>query len=277
MNYTEYSLRITPFSTANEEIALALLVRRGFELFWHDGNILKAYFAGHPQFSPDEIISWFGNNFETEVNIADIPDTNWNEEWEKNFPYILIGDNCLVRAPFHTNVPAAEIEIIIGPKMSFGTGHHATTQMMMENILFYNFTGKTVLDAGCGTGILAILASKLNATRITAIDNDEHCFINARENALINNCANISVVHGEINSLAGMKFDVIFANINRNVLLNDLGSYKKLINKKGMIFLSGYLAGDKSMIDNKANETGFKSIKTSTCAGWVAGVFQLQN
>jgi ribosomal protein L11 methyltransferase len=184
--------------------------------------------------SPEFIISY---------HVEEIAAVNWNEEWEKNFEPINIDGICCVRAPFHPKTDA-EFDIVIEPKMSFGTGHHETTHMMIQHLLKTDLKDKKTLDMGCGTAILAILASMKGADPIDAIDIDNWCYQNSIENAERNQCKNISVYEGDAALLKGKKYEVIIANINRNILLNDMAVYNECLEKNGILFLSGFYVED---------------------------------
>ncbi len=177
-----------------------------------------------------------------------LPDQNWNALWEKNFPPLIIDNTIAIRASFHDPFPEVKYEIQIDPKMSFGTGHHATTFMMLQLMISEDFENKSVLDFGCGTGILSIFASKKNAFSITAVDNDQWAFKNTTENFLLNGTTHAEVVLGDHSAFAGKTFDVILANINRNVILNVLKSFSLVLKKKGSLYVSGFLKEDQADI-----------------------------
>ncbi len=243
MSWKIYSLR---FSNQEQvEIASALLQGEGFEYFEEKHNHLDAYF-------PNDIPTTLSNDSITELlrpfgllslELHFLEDKNWNEEWEKNFNPIVVDDVCTVRAPFHEKFNT-EYDIIIEPKMSFGTGHHETTHMMIQHILKNDFKNKKVLDMGCGTGVLAILTEMKGAKPIDAVDYDNWCYINSIENVERNNCKHITVIEGDASVLKNKKYDIIIANINRNILLNDMAVYASCLNKNGMLFLSGFYNDD---------------------------------
>ncbi len=195
---------------------------------------------------------------------------NWNAVWEKNFESILIDDQCLIRAPFHKDTPKTKYEIIIEPKMSFGTGHHETTFLMLKTMLEIDFEGKNVLDMGCGTGVLAILASFKNANKITAIDIDEWAYNNTVENISKNNCENIEVFQGDASLLKNQEFDIVIANINRNILLDDIKHYTSVLKSKGILLLSGIYDKDIPMIKDEASENNLEYISFIKKHNWVA-------
>ena len=194
---------------------------------------------------------------------------NWNEEWEKNFEPIDVDRKCHVRAPFHEKTNA-EYDIVIEPKMSFGTGHHETTHMMIQHILETDFNGKKTLDMGCGTAILAILAEMKGAEPIDAIDIDNWCYLNSIENAERNNCKHISVYEGDASLLAGKNYDIIIANINRNILLNDMEHYVNCLNANGTLFLSGFYTEDIPVITESCTKNGLSYVKQFERNNWVA-------
>jgi len=198
---------------------------------------------------------------------------NWNEVWEKNFDPIIVDDQCLIRAPFHTNLPKTEFEIVIEPKMSFGTGHHETTYLMLKTILDLDVKNKNVLDMGCGTGVLAILAEFKGAKDITAIDIDEWAYNNALENIKKNNCKNISVFQGDASLLSNQEFDIIIANINRNILMDDIKHYSKVLKKGGTMLLSGLYDKDLPMLKEEAADNNIKFIDHIEKHSWIAAKF----
>lgn len=202
-------------------------------------------------------------------------DKNWNEEWEKNFfDPIIISDKCVIHSSFHKDFPKCEYDIIINPKMAFGTGHHETTSLMIEEILKMDFRGKKVLDMGCGTSVLAILAEKCGASELTAIDIDDWCVNNSLENIEINKNKNIKVLLGGAELLVNMNFDIVLANINRNILLADMEKYISVLNPKGLLFMSGFYIQDIPMIEQKANELGLKLIHSHSKNNWALVKFE---
>lgn len=251
MNYTELHLKIKPFSEEALEMVSAELSNFGFEGFLQSGKTLMAYIPSD-SFSQKLLLQLLQKplfrNHSVEISHKTIQEQNWNKLWESNFEPVLIDNFCLIKAPFHKDSLENGIEIIIEPKMSFGTGHHPTTQMMVSGILKMDLREKSVLDMGTGTGILAILAAKMGAQDITAVDNDEWSFENCRENFLRNNEKGISAILGNSTMAQSKKFDVIFANINKPVIMNELIHWVNLLNKNGTLLISGIMESDEEDI-----------------------------
>lgn len=206
-----------------------------------------------------------------EFTISEIEEQNWNAVWEQNFQPVIVEDFCAVRAHFHEPIAQVEHEIIITPKMSFGTGHHATTYMMLQQMRNIDFKGKAVFDFGTGTGILAILAEKLGAQKITAIDVDDWSIENAKENFERNGCSKTTVSLSS--NLPQEQFDIILANINRNVILQYMDSLVKIVKKEGLILFSGLLVADETDITSAAQESGFQLVKRGERVGWLSLLF----
>lgn len=246
-----------------------------FEGFEETSDSLKG-FVYADKITKDRVFEILADNEFTHIEFSSsaIEQKNWNEEWEKNFEPVLIAERVAIRAPFHPSTNA-EFEIIIEPKMSFGTGHHATTAGVIELMLAENFETKNVLDFGSGTGVLAILAEKLNAKSITAIDNEDWAYHNCMENAQRNHCKLIQTVKGDTQYVFTEKFDVVLANINRNVILSNIHKWKSLLNEKGILLVSGILLNDeKDMVaEAEKNNLSLKSIIRNN--GWLAISFQL--
>ncbi|WP_424656351.1 50S ribosomal protein L11 methyltransferase, partial [Capnocytophaga granulosa] len=198
---------------------------------------------------------------------------NWNEEWEKNFSPIVVEDLCTVRANFHP-VPNTRYDIVITPKMSFGTGHHETTYMMLQQLLPLSLEGAKVLDMGCGTGILAIMAALRGAHDITAIDIDPWCVENATENVQQNNCSFITIKEGDVSLIAGEQYNLILANINRNILLSDIPAYTQALLPQGLLLVSGFYEEDLPAIKEKCQEVGLTYLSHIERNRWVSAKFQ---
>jgi len=212
--------------------------------------------------------------FAVDYQIHALEDQNWNKLWESNFNPIVVDDQCYVRATFHEHKPAYPYEIVIDPKMSFGTGHHQTTSMMLSYILKSDITGKRVLDMGCGTGILAILASLKGASTILAIDYDPICVDSVTENKLLNHITNIEAACGSAELLEGRMFDVILVNINRNILLEQLERYSQSIVDNGQLYLSGFYDGeDLDLLTQHAKQLGFSFVSKKVLDTWCSAKF----
>jgi len=259
------------------EILIAELGYAGFESFVETEEGVTAYIQKEEYNASilDDIQILKSDEFEITYTFDEIEQTNWNEEWEKNFNPIVVDDLCAVRAPFHDKFDT-KYDIIIEPKMSFGTGHHETTHMMIQHILKNDFEGKSVLDMGCGTAVLAILAEMKGAKPLDAIDIDNWCYLNSLENVERNNCKHISVYEGEAALLKDKKYDTIIANINRNILLNDIATYSKCLDAKGTLFLSGFYQEDIPMIEKECNNNQLFLKDTLTKNNWVALKFEKQ-
>ena len=253
------------------EILVAELGELPFESFIESDFGVVAYIQ--KQFWTEDILEDLhilnSPEFVVSYTIEEIEQVNWNEEWEKNFEAIEVDGICHVRAPFHPKTDA-EYDIIIEPKMSFGTGHHETTHMMIQHLLETDVTGKKTLDMGCGTAILAILAEMKGAQPIDAIDIDNWCYLNSIENVERNNCSQITVYEGEATLLEGKQYDVIIANINRNILLNDMQSYVDCLNKNGILLLSGFYTEDIPFINASCTEKGLTYVKKFERNNWVS-------
>ncbi len=262
MNYKEIKISINPFSEVFSDIISSMLGEIGFESFIIENETLLAYITEgeYDEEKLKETLDSFPLEASVTYSVADIEQQNWNEEWEKNyFQPIILGNDCVIHSTFHKDIPAAKYDILIDPKMAFGTGHHETTSQMLSEILGYDFKDKNVLDMGCGTAVLAILALKCGAKHARAIDIDDWVCDNAVENCALNNIENISVECGDASLLSdGQTYDVILANINRNILLNDLQHYAKCMKPGAVIFMSGFYTQDVDAIKEEAEKQGLK-------------------
>ncbi|KAA2218304.1 MULTISPECIES: 50S ribosomal protein L11 methyltransferase [Maribacter] len=271
--YMEYKFLIAPLQPASD-ILIAELGEVGFESFVEEETGVLAYIQKE-EWSENILDGLYilnNGNFDISFTCKEIAQENWNATWERNFQPILVDDRCMVRAPFHEPLNV-EYDIIIEPKMSFGTGHHETTHMMLQHILTLELDDKTVLDMGCGTGVLAILASKRGAKELDAIDIDNWCYLNSQENVERNGIGNISVFEGDAALLGERKYDVIIANINRNILLEDIPTYVDCLKKEGVLLVSGFYLEDLSLITEKCNEVGLRFEKNLEKNNWVAAKY----
>ncbi|MEX1382773.1 50S ribosomal protein L11 methyltransferase [Lutibacter sp.] len=270
LKYIGYTFLVEPKEPATE-ILIAQLGFAGFESFVENEDGVTAYIQEGDWNSDilNDIQILNSNEFKFKIKEEVIEHTNWNSEWEKNFNSIQVDNLVSIRAPFHEN-PNLKYDIVIEPKMSFGTGHHETTHMMVQHLLNLDLSGKKVLDMGCGTGILAIFAEMKGAKPIDAIDIDNWCYLNSIENAERNNCKQISVFEGDASLLINKKYDVIIANINRNILLNDMQSYMDCLNDDGVILFSGFYQEDIPIINAEVSKYDFKIDTIIERNNWVA-------
>lgn len=276
MKYIELCCTVSNPTEDILDILVAELAELGYDSFNTEGSTLKAYI---PEATFDEaaaiaVVRKYLPAEEVAISWERMPDKNWNAVWESNFEPILIEDKCTIRAPFHSNLPKTTYEIVIEPKMSFGTGHHATTHQMVEFVLDNEFKGLRVLDMGCGTGILAILAAMRGAATVLAIDNDDWAFQNAEENVARNAPGKVRVLMGDAGLLGKEQFDVILANINRNILLADMASYVAVLQSGGFLYLSGILIEDIPLITECAVGLGLTPLEKKDRSGWVALSFK---
>ncbi len=268
--YLGYHFTVEP-KELGSEILVAELGELPFESFIDSDLGIVAYIQKDlwNEHILDDLFILNSPEFTISYKIEEIDQVNWNEEWEKNFEPIDVDGNCHVRAPFHPKTNA-EYDIVIEPKMSFGTGHHETTHMMIQHLLEMDVNGMKTLDMGCGTAILAILAEMKGAQPIDAIDIDNWCYLNSIENAERNNCKQIAVYEGDAALLKDKKYDLIIANINRNILLNDMQSYVDCLNPKATLLLSGFYTEDIPFIDASCTEKGLTYVKKFERNNWVS-------
>jgi ribosomal protein L11 methyltransferase len=254
--YIGFTFTVTPRDPATEMLIAELGVA-GFESFVENEEGVIAYIQKEECHDTilEAIFVLNSGEFDIKYTKEEIEQVNWNSEWEKNFNQIQVDDKVSIRAPFHEN-PNLEYDIVIEPKMSFGTGHHETTHMMVQHLLGLDLKGKKTLDMGCGTGILAIFAEMKGAQPIDAIDIDNWCYLNTVENIERNNCKHIAAYEGVAELLVGKKYDVIIANINRNILLADIDVYGASLNAGGTLLLSGFYAEDIPLLEAKATGLG---------------------
>lgn len=276
MNYVEVTAMLKPVLPAREVLVVEL-AERGFESFVETDNGLKAYIQ-QDQFTPELLEGLMTAEIPEqwmEVVTVVILDQNWNAEWESSFDPIIVDEQCLIRAPFHATEQVFPYTITIEPKMSFGTGHHATTHLIVSAMLPMDCTGMTVLDMGCGTGVLAILAEMRGAKNIDAIDIDEWAYENAIENVERNGCTHIRTIQGGAEAIpADARYDLILANINRNILTRDMHHYVGHINPEAAILFSGFYESDQPEIRKCAEALGLKFVASRSRQEWTMMHFQ---
>ena len=268
--YIAYEFFVTPKNPA-VEILIAELGHVGFESFVENDNGVTAYIQKQEWnlHILDDLYILGSHEFKIKYSHHEVVQTNWNKEWEKNFNPIQVDGLVSVRAPFHEN-PSLKFDIVIEPKMSFGTGHHETTHMMIQHLLALDLENKKVLDMGCGTGILAIFAEMKGAQPTDAIDIDSWCYQNSIENVQRNGCKHITVLEGDSSLLKGKKYDVIIANINRNILLSDMKIYTDSLHQEGILLLSGFYKDDIAIIESEVVKHGLVFDKMIQRNSWVA-------
>jgi ribosomal protein L11 methyltransferase len=271
--YIQLKLTISPLESG-QEIALAFLGEMGFESFIETAQGLEAYIPEQSWFPDllDELYPLVENGLDIGWSLTAIPPENWNAVWESDFQPIRIENKCAVRADFHAPIDVP-FELVITPKMSFGTGHHQTTYMMLNYLLNHPPKDQLVLDMGCGTGVLAILAEKLGAAFIDAIDVEPWCFENTVENIAMNDCKNINAMEGDREVIPEKNYGTIIANINLNVLLLDIPLFAKQLLPNGKLFLSGFYTHDIPAIESKANQNGLQMVDYQEKDNWVAAHF----
>ena len=275
MKYFEVTFSVSPRNETVTDILSALIAETGFESFVECEGGMQAY-VQQLLFDEEALKSIIADfpvpDTEITYNITEPEDKDWNEEWEKNFFQPIVIDNrCVIHSTFHKDYPKAEYDIVINPQMAFGTGHHETTSSILGELLDADLKGKSVLDMGCGTSILAILASMRGADPVTAIDIDDWCVNNSRDNIALNNINNITVELGDASLLEGRKpFDVIIANINRNILLNDMAAYTACMHKGSEIYMSGFYVQDIDAIRSKGESLGLKFVHYREKNNWAA-------
>lgn len=277
MNYKEATFKVTP-AEPGIEILIAELAEAGFESFEITPEGFKAWIPEldlNPK-KVNEIIVRYQEILSVEYSFGDVETINWNEEWEKNYSPVVINNRCGIRAPFHMQRPDLEFDIVIEPKMSFGTAHHDTTALMIEWLLEMDVEGLSLLDMGCGTGVLAILAALKRAGEVVAVDNYIWAYENTIENAERNSVTCLKAIHGDVVSLKELpcKFDLILANINRNVLLEDMEEYLSSLQNEGKLLMSGFLSGDASHIEKEAARLGLIKVGVKVANNWSSILFK---
>lgn len=276
MEYKKVAFNFSIIQEYQQDLLIGALGDIGFDTFEDTSEGFDAYILATEfnETSLNDVLMGFGDELQYTYLISAIEPENWNEEWEKNFTPLIINKDCYVRATFHEHQPQYQYEIVIDPKMAFGTGHHQTTTMMMLYILETDVKDKVILDMGAGTGILAILASKRGAKEVIAIDNDEVCYSSAIENATLNEISNLTSLCGSKETIPAVDFDIILANINRNILLDQIESYSKVLKTGGNIFFSGFYENpDLDMIKSHCAKFDLIYIAHKKIDNWVAAKF----
>lgn len=280
MTYLELVFTLQSAEEFHKDLLINALSEIGFDTFEDTDQGFKAYIPESEldQTKLDSLAADFADMFSFTYTLNKIPHQNWNEVWESNFEPIQVAGKCYIRATFHEAHPEFEHEIVIDPKMAFGTGHHQTTALMMEFMLEEEFQGKKVLDMGCGTGILAILASKLGAKEVLAIDYDEICYESTIENSELNKISNIKALKGSKEVIPDQKFDIILANINRNILIDQLEAYAGVSMPGTLLFLSGFYEDpDLAILKEKCESLGFSYLQHKELNNWVAARFRFHS
>ncbi len=280
MTYLELVFTLQSAEEFHKDLLINALSEIGFDTFEDTDQGFKAYIPESEldQSKLDSLAEDFTDMFSFTYILNKIPHQNWNEVWESNFEPIQVASKCYVRATFHEAHPEFEHEIVIDPKMAFGTGHHQTTALMMEFMLEEEFQDKKVLDMGCGTGILAILASKLGAKEVLAIDYDEICYESTIENSELNKISNLKALKGSKEVIPDQKFDIILANINRNILIDQLETYAGVSKSGTLLFLSGFYEDpDLEILKEKFASLGFSYVQHKELNNWVAARFRFHS
>ena len=280
MKYIQLSIKATPFDETITDVLSFHLGNIGYDSFVVTNDVLEAYIP-EKDFSEEDLkntlrdlssdLADLFKDVELDYQFTPLEDENWNKEWERNyFKPLVLSNKCLVRSSFHEVDQKYDYEIVIDPKMAFGTGHHQTTFLMLQEILKLDLTNKTVLDIGCGTAVLAILASQKGAKHAVAIDFDEWAYENAKENVLLNDITNVDVRLGEIDLVANEKFDFIFANINRNILLQGIEHYATSMKKGAILIMSGFYSEDVEDLKLECKKHNLSYQKTEQKDNWCA-------
>ena len=272
MKYYEVEFTITPTNSIAQDVLSALLAEVGFEAFESTDNGLNGYVQQQlwDEKALKECINSFPLSNDLSYIIKEVPDEDWNQKWEEEgFEPIVLEDKLCIHDTKHTNVPKCQYDIVINPRMAFGTGTHPTTQMILQTLLTTDLNGKNVIDAGCGTGVLGIIASKRGANEILAFDIDEWSTENATTNFKLNNISNATIMHGDASVLSDKQdYDILIANINRNILLHDMQRYISALRKGGELILSGFYTSDVQLLVDKAASYGLAVKETRESSAW---------
>ncbi len=274
MNYVEYTFS-APSSDVQHDMLGAMLSGIGFESFMDEADAFKAYCPVNVRddAAVAELLLEAAFSDISLLRVEELPDKDWNEVWEASYAPVVVDERCRVRAPFHETDPMFRYDLVIEPKMSFGTANHETTAQIIKLMLDTDFHNKDVLDMGSGTAVLAILAKKTGAARVVAIDNDEWAYRNAFTNVTLNGIDDIEIVLGDALSIGDAHYDIILANINRNILLRDMKYYVEALRPGGRIFFSGFYDEDLNSIGAEAQRLGLHLERHLSRNGWVAAEF----
>ncbi|MCK5691195.1 MAG: 50S ribosomal protein L11 methyltransferase [Bacteroidales bacterium] len=276
MAYLEFVIPARSWSSNEKEILYALMAQIGFEGFVEGDNDIQAYIDEESYVAEklNQLIDELAVvNIKVQYRFHRAEDQNWNEEWEKKFDPVIIDERVLIRAPFHDSSGDLEFTLVIEPKMSFGTGHHHTTKLMIREMGNHLLEGKRILDMGCGTGVLGIYACKKGAARVLGVDNDQWAYENALENIKRNGTTAMDVRLGDVDVLYREKFDMILANITRNTLVRDMSVYTEHLLDQGLLVISGILAEDAQYVLNEAYRCGLKHLSTGEESNWISLTF----
>ena len=263
-----------PSSDIQHDMLTTMLGEMGFDSFMDDDMTLKAYCAADQRDDQavEELLRMDAFKGIHLLAVEEMPDKDWNEVWEASYQPVVVNERCRVRAPFHASDPSFEFDLLIEPKMSFGTANHETTAQIITLMLETDFKGKDVLDMGSGTAVLAILAKKLGAAKTVAIDNDEWAYNNAFTNVALNSINDIEIVLGDATAIQG-QYDVVLANINRNILLRDMHYYVDAMRPEAHIFFSGFYNVDLESIQKEVEKLGLRYVRHLSKNEWVAAEF----
>lgn len=276
-DYIELDITFSRQLQPDNELVLALLSQYGFDGFREEAERILAYIPSKSYHEEDFQAFLVRHGLHEKIESMEarkLPEQNWNEIWESEYQPVWVGSNCFVRAPFHTVQAGVEYDIIISPKMSFGTAHHETTHGMLQMMLTLDLKGKDVLDLGCGTGILAILAGKMGAKTITALDTDPWAYRNALENIALNVCPNIEVLQAELSFISHRTYDVLLANINLNSLLGLMDQFPCRLRSGGLLMLSGFFSADLQRINYSAGRIGLEFVVKQVMNNWAVAVYR---
>ncbi|MEZ4962999.1 MAG: 50S ribosomal protein L11 methyltransferase [Saprospiraceae bacterium] len=274
MDYYKFQINA---AASDIEVLIALFSLQPFDTFQEREGGFDAFL---PATAWDENLETWLREFQHERGFTChrefVPGQNWNVIWESNFQPVIVGSFCAIRASFHPPIPSVRHELVITPKMAFGTGHHETTFMVVELMEQLDFTGKSVLDYGCGTGVLGILASRLGASKIDAVDIEIQSFENARENCQVNHVENMEVFHGTLNAVPPANYGVVLANINRNVILDSLPALSSIVVPEGTLVISGFVGEDGPLMKGALQQHAFQHVETKAKGNWLAMVARKQ-